>query len=119
MGYFGITKIVNLDALVNLDSLYLNDNQLTKIENLDSLVNLTDLYLGSNQLATIENLDSLVNLNYLYLRYNQLTTIEFNKLNSWAILAPNNGTIYASGNIDNFNLSTTYTTLLAKGWTIY
>jgi len=137
---FGISKIINLNSLVNLTYLDLRYNQLTTIENLDSLVNLTYLDLRYNQLTTIENLDALVNLTYLDLRYNQLTTIEnldslvnltslglgnnqlttteFNKLNSWAILAPNNGTIYASNNIDNFNLSTTYTTLLAKGWTI-
>ena len=115
---FGITKIINLDALVNLTYLGLSDNQLTTIENLDSLVNLTTLGLGYSQLTTIENLDALVNLTNLYLDNNQLTTTEFNKLNSWAILAPNNGTIYASNNIDNFNLSTTYTTLLAKGWAI-
>ena len=135
-----LTTIENLDSLVNLDTLFLSENQLTTIENLDSLINLTNLYLSNNQLTAIENLDALVNLTYLDLRYNQLTTIEnldslvnltslglgnnqlttteFNKLNSWAILAPNNGTIYASNNIDNFNLSTTYTTLLAKGWTI-
>ena len=140
LGYFGITKIVNLDSLVNLNVLYLgsnqltiienldalvnlntlvlNDNQLIKIENLDALVNLTTLVLSSNQLTKIENLDALVNLTYLDLSYNQLTTIEFNKLNSWAILAPSNGQIFASNNTDNFNLSTTYTTLLAKGWTI-
>ena len=114
-----LTKIENLDSLINLTNLYLGGNQLTKIENLYALVNLTELYLYDNQLTKIENLDSLVNLNYLDLSYNQLTTTEFNKLNSWAILAPNNGTIYASNNIDNFNLSTTYTTLLAKGWTIF
>ena len=117
--YFGITKIVNLDALVNLNTLDFNDNQLTTIENLDALVNLNTLYLSSNQLTKIVNLDALVNLNTLGLGNNQLTTSEFNKLNSWAILAPNNGTIYASENTDNFNLSTSYTTLLAKGWIIY
>ena len=119
LSYNQLTTIDNLDSLINLNTLYLSDNQLTTIENLDSLVNLTHLDLSYNQLTTIENLDSLVNLTYLYLSDNQITTTEFNKLNSWAILAPNNGQIYTSNNIDNFNLSTTYTTLLAKGWTIY
>jgi len=114
-----LTTIENLETLVNLNTLDLNYNQITTIENLDSLVNLTYLDLSGNQLTTIENLDSLVNLTYLILSYNQLTTSEFNKLNSWAILAQNNGTIQALNNTDNFNLSTTYTTLLAKGWTIY
>jgi len=113
-----ITTIENLDSLVNLTSLDLSSNQIITIENLDSLVNLTDLYLSFNQIITIENLDSLVNLTYLYLNNNQITTAQFNILNSWAILAPSNGNINTIGNTDNFNTSTTYTTLLGKGWSI-
>jgi len=113
-----ITTIENLDSLVNLTYLDLSDNQITTIENLDSLVNLTDLYLHYNQITTIENLDSLVNLTSLYLDDNQITTAQFNTLNSWAILAPINGSINTNGNTDNFNTSTTYTTLLGKGWSI-
>ena len=140
LSYFGINKINNLDALVNLNYLYLSDNliitienldslvnltyldlsynQITTIENLDSLVNLTVLYLTLNQITTIENLDSLVNLTALNLSDNQITTTQFNILNSWAILAPINGSINTNNNTDNFNTSTTYTTLLGKGWSI-
>jgi len=113
-----ITTIENLDSLVNLIVLELSNNQITTIENLDSLVNLTQLYLNYNQIANIENLDALVNLTELYLNNNQITTAQFNILNSWAILAPINGTIYTNNNTDNFNTSTTYTTLLGKGWSI-
>jgi len=115
---FGINKINNLDSLVNLTTLYLGDNQITTIENLDSLVNLTYLDLSYNQITTIENLDSLVNLTYLDLSDNQITTTQFNILNSWAILAPINGNISTNNNTNNFNTSTTYTTLLGKGWSI-
>ena len=115
---FGINKINNLDSLVNLTTLYLGDNQITTIENLDSLVNLTYLYLHYNQITNINNLDSLVNLTQLELNDNQITTAQFNILNSWAILAPSNGIISTNNNTDNFNTSTTYTTLLGKGWAI-
>ena len=113
-----ITTIENLDLLVNLTYLDLSDNQITTIENLDSLVNLTTLYLHYNQITTIENLDALVNLTTLLLVDNQITTAQFNTLNSWAILAPINGSINTNNNTDNFNTSTTYTTLLGKGWSI-
>ena len=113
-----ITNIENLDSLVNLNYLELNNNQITTIENLDSLVNLTELYLSYNQITTIENLDALVNLTELFLNDNQITTSQFNILNSWAILAPINGNINTNNNTDNFNTSTTYTTLLGKGWSI-
>ena len=114
-----ITTIENLDSLVNLTVLSLNQNEILKIENLDSLVNLTYLYLNSNQITTIENLDSLVNLTILNLNSNQITTAQFNILNTWALLAPSNGIIYTNNNTNNFNTSTTYTTLLGKGWTIF
>ena len=118
LSYNQINTIENLDSLVNLTELHLFDNQINTIENLDSLVNLTDLYLNNNQITTIENLDSLVNLTDLYLSSNQITTAQFNILNSWAILALINGSINTNNNTDNFNTSTTHTTLLGKGWTI-
>jgi len=57
-------------------------------------------------------------LTALNLSDNQITTTQFNILNSWAILAPINGSINTNNNTDNFNTSTTYTTLLGKGWSI-
>jgi len=57
-------------------------------------------------------------LTTLLLVDNQITTAQFNTLNSWAILAPINGSINTNNNTDNFNTSTTYTTLLGKGWSI-
>jgi len=106
---------LTFDGITELD---LSSFGINKINNLDSLVNLTTLYLGDNQITTIENLDSLVNLTYLDLSYNQITTTQFNILNSWAILAPINGNISTNNNTNNFNTSTTYTTLLGKGWSI-
>jgi len=71
-----ITRIENLDKLVNLTSLNLGWNQITRIENLDNLVKLTFLNLGENQITRIENLDTLVKLNKLDLMSNQITKIE-------------------------------------------
>jgi Leucine-rich repeat (LRR) protein len=121
-----ISTIEGLDSLTSLRYLYLGSNQITTIEGLDSLILLIDLSLDSNQISTIEGLDSLILLRRLYLNSNQITTIQFNNLNSWAVNAITNVAniinyyvINTSNNIDNFNTSTTYTTIFGKGWTIY
>ncbi len=100
--YFGINKINNLDALVNLTALDLVNNQITTIENLDSLVNLTYLDLSVNQITTIENLDSLVNLTELYLSVNQITTINnLDSLVSLTELGLDNNQIITIENLDS------------------
>ena len=45
-----------------LKELYLNFNAISKIENLESLVNLTHLGLGSNKIKKIEGLKTLKKL---------------------------------------------------------
>lgn len=45
-----LTKIENLDALVNLEKLFLCSNKITVIENLSSLTGLTMLELGDNKI---------------------------------------------------------------------
>ena len=45
-----IGKIENLDALVNLEKLFLCSNKISIIDNLSSLCNLTMLELGDNKL---------------------------------------------------------------------
>lgn len=47
-------------------------NRLSKIENLDALVNLEKLFLCSNKISTIENLSSLTNLTMLELGDNKI-----------------------------------------------
>lgn len=45
-----IGKIENLDALVNLEKLFLCSNKISTIDNLANLSNLTMLELGDNKL---------------------------------------------------------------------
>jgi hypothetical protein len=115
---FGITGINNLSALKNFTSLGFSINQITSIKNLNQLTKLQDLNFQVNQISTINDISYLKQLLLLNIENNQLTTSDFNNLNDWALIAPENGNIYTGGNIDDFNTSTTYTTLLAKNWTI-
>jgi internalin A len=62
-------EIAGLTALEKLD---LSSNQITKIQNLDSLVNLRFLNLNSNQIPEIEDLDNLEQLRFLYLKGNSI-----------------------------------------------
>ncbi|MCD8412346.1 leucine-rich repeat domain-containing protein [Tenacibaculum finnmarkense] len=71
-----ITKIENIDKLINLSRLFLFGNKITKIENLDTLTNLSLLDISFNQITKIENLDKLTNLSKLKIIGNQITKIE-------------------------------------------
>jgi len=90
----------------------------TKINAFNGIINLEYVQFDGNSITEINNFNNLPKLLSLDFQNNLLTTAEFNKLNSWALIAPDNGNISASGNTDNFNTSTTYTTLLSKGWII-
>ncbi len=68
-----ITKLENLEHLVNLQELYLSDNGLTKIEGLDNLVNLKTLDLSNNQIERIENISGLKSLEELWISNNNLS----------------------------------------------
>ena len=54
-----ITKLENLESLVNLEILDVSHNRLRKIEGLENLTKLKKLYLVSNKIARIENLSHL------------------------------------------------------------
>jgi len=73
---FCITKIDNLDKLVNLKILMLSSNRIKRIENLDCLTNLTDLDLSWNKIEKIENLNKLTKLLNLNLNNNDIVTFE-------------------------------------------
>lgn len=116
-----ITKIENIDNFKSeTNNIQLNGNNISVLENLQGFALLQILLLEDNQIDTIitNALNGCVNIANLSIQNNQLTTSQFNNLNSWATTVANGGTINASNNIDNFNTSTTYTTLLGKGWTI-
>nr|KAJ3421129.1 hypothetical protein HK105_004424 [Polyrhizophydium stewartii] len=71
-----ISRIENLDNLVNLVFLDMFNNQIESIRGLDELVNLRVLMLSRNRIRRIENLDSLVRLDVLDLHSNQIIAIE-------------------------------------------
>jgi len=68
-----ITEIKGLETLINLRYLFLNGNQITEIKGLETLVNLKDLTLGDNQISEIKGLKTSKNLGYLDLKRNKLT----------------------------------------------
>src|SRR3972149_3126851 len=68
--YLFLKDKVNLKELKDLQTLYLNNNQLTTVPNFN-LPNLRGLYLNNNQLTTVPNFN-LPNLQELYLDHNQL-----------------------------------------------
>lgn len=71
-----ISKIENLENLINLKSLNLSSNQITRIENIENLLQLQTLNLSSNQISKIETIESLINLKDLNLSSNQISKIE-------------------------------------------
>ena len=75
LGECQITKLENLDKLINLQILFLYNNKISKLENLDSLTSLEILYVGNNQITKIENLEQLSNLRELWIGSNQIVDI--------------------------------------------
>ena len=54
-----ITKLENLDALENLEELYISHNGLTRIEGLDSNLKLATLDIAGNRIREVENVKHL------------------------------------------------------------
>ena len=76
-----ISKIINIDPLVNIQEIYLHNNRISRIEGLDNLPNLKKLFLYLNDIIKIDGLDNLVNLQILDLTSNKISKIEgLNKL---------------------------------------
>jgi len=61
-----------LKGLVNLERLYLSNNQISELRSLKDLVNLERLYLSNNQISELSDLKGLVNLTELWLSDNQI-----------------------------------------------
>lgn len=61
---------------VNLELLFLNDNNIAEIKGFEKLTELECLYLNRNKIAEIKGLDKLTNLRRLDLSYNQITEIK-------------------------------------------
>ena len=66
----GITQIVGLDKMKNIETLNLSGNQINKIENLENLTKLTTLYLNNNKITDITPLSANTSLKSLNLKQN-------------------------------------------------
>lgn len=69
-------KIEGLDALVNLEELWLGKNKITKLEGLSGLKKLKILSLQSNRITKLENLEELEELEQIYLSHNGIAKLE-------------------------------------------
>ena len=71
-----LLKLENLDALVQLEEIYLSENGISKIEGLDKLTNLRVLDLGLNRIERIENVQHLKKLEEFWFNGNNLSRWE-------------------------------------------
>lgn len=76
LGSNRIRAIENLDALVNLEELWLGKNKITKLQGLEKLAKLRLLSIQSNRITKIEGLENLVNLEEFYISHNGLEKLE-------------------------------------------
>ncbi|MBE0431753.1 MAG: leucine-rich repeat domain-containing protein [Dehalococcoidia bacterium] len=70
-----IENLTGLEYCINLEVLFLVDNQISNLSPLAGLSKLERLFLGSNQISDISPLAGLTNLTELGLWHNQITTV--------------------------------------------
>lgn len=81
------SDIEEIGKFVNLEILYLYNNQISDISQLSNLTKLTTLYLDNNQISDISPLSKLTNLEWLYLSNNQISDVSpLSKLTKLATL---------------------------------
>ena len=73
---WGITNMVFVSDLLNLNQLELSNNKITEIKGLDNLTQLNTLSIRNNQITEIKGLENLTQLNTLSIRNNQITEIK-------------------------------------------
>ncbi|XP_028422571.1 leucine-rich repeat-containing protein 9 isoform X3 [Perca flavescens] len=71
-----ISKLINLNKLVNLRWASFNDNDISKVEGLDSCLQLEELSLNNNSISTLNGLSKLRCLNKLSVNWNQLSSLD-------------------------------------------
>ncbi|KAM9341102.1 leucine-rich repeat-containing protein 9 [Symphorus nematophorus] len=71
-----ISKLMNLNKLVNLRWASFNDNDISKVEGLDSCLKLEELSLNNNSISTLNGLSKLHCLNKLSIDGNQLSSLD-------------------------------------------
>ena len=104
-GYSTFSDLTGLEYAINLETLYLANQNITDISPLSSLTNLGYLNLCNNNITDISPLSSLTNLKRLHLSDNQITDITaLSSLTNLAELGINNNSIRdisALSNISN------------------
>ncbi|XP_054470363.1 leucine-rich repeat-containing protein 9 [Anoplopoma fimbria] len=71
-----ISKLINLNKLVNLRWASFNDNDISKVEGLDSCLKLEEISLNNNSINSLNGLSKLHCLNKLSLDGNQLSSLD-------------------------------------------
>ncbi|XP_071353639.1 leucine-rich repeat-containing protein 9 isoform X2 [Trachinotus anak] len=71
-----ISKLINLNKLVNLRWASFNDNDISKVEGLDGCLKLEELFLNNNKISTLTGLSKLHCLNKLSVDGNQLSSLD-------------------------------------------
>ncbi|XP_029316164.1 leucine-rich repeat-containing protein 9 [Cottoperca gobio] len=71
-----ISKLINLNKLVNLRWASFNDNNISKVEGLDSCLKLEELSLNNNSINTLNGLSKMHCLNKLSVDGNQLSSLD-------------------------------------------
>ncbi|XP_015205713.2 leucine-rich repeat-containing protein 9 isoform X1 [Lepisosteus oculatus] len=71
-----LTRLANLDKLVNLQWASFSDNDISKIEGLDSCLHLEELCLDGNCISSLDGISKLTRLTRLSLNGNQLLTLD-------------------------------------------
>uniref|UniRef100_A0A3Q2ZV72 Leucine rich repeat containing 9 n=1 Tax=Kryptolebias marmoratus TaxID=37003 RepID=A0A3Q2ZV72_KRYMA len=71
-----ISRIINLNELVNLRWASFNDNDISKLEGLDSCLKLEELSINNNNISSLSGLTGLHCLNKLSMDGNQLSSLD-------------------------------------------
>ncbi|XP_008282448.1 leucine-rich repeat-containing protein 9 [Stegastes partitus] len=82
-----ISKLINLNKLVNLRWASFNDNDISKVEGLESCLKLEELSLNNNSISTLSGLARLQCLNKLSVDGNQLSSLDASVLDQLPNLA--------------------------------
>jgi len=90
-----LNKQNNLQAATTIE---LIDKHITEIKGLDALINLQMLYLYNNQIIEIKGLETLNKLENLFLRGNQIT---YTNINYLTLQIPLKLKLYIANDIEN------------------
>uniref|UniRef100_A0A665WH06 Leucine rich repeat containing 9 n=1 Tax=Echeneis naucrates TaxID=173247 RepID=A0A665WH06_ECHNA len=71
-----ISRLINLNKLVNLRWASFNDNDISKVEGLDGCLKLEELSLNNNNISTLSGLSKLHRLNKMSVDGNQLSSLD-------------------------------------------